>query len=63
MWDDVEVSKRLAIDEWKEGEGITPRLPFHDLILFIPSQTRKLHFLDNIIFSLSNELDEEYKLS
>ena len=32
----------------KRGEGITPCLPFHYLILFIQSLTRKIHFLDKI---------------
>ena len=33
----------------KRGGGcITPRLRFHYVILFIPSMTRKLHFLDKI---------------
>ena len=30
------------------GGGITPRLPFHYLILFIPNLITDLHFLDNI---------------
>ena len=51
MCDDAaQVSERWAKDEKEEGGGmgITPRLPFLYLILFIPSMTRKLQFLDNI---------------
>ena len=32
----------------KWGGGLTPHLPLHYLLLFIPTLTRKLHFLDNI---------------
>ena len=43
----------------KERGCITPRLRFNYIVLFIPSLTRKLLFIDNIrrIFI---ELDEEY---
>ena len=39
MWNDAQVSERLAIHEKKRGGGITPRLPFHYPIPFIPSLT------------------------
>ena len=47
MWDDAQVSESWAIDERKGGGEITPCLPFHYLILFIQSQTKNLHFLDD----------------
>ena len=47
MLDDA--SERWAINERKGRGVLTPRLPFHYLIFFIPSPTRKLHFLDNIL--------------
>ena len=63
MWDDAQVSGRWAIDE-RKGRGYNTSSPisFHYPIFFIPSLTRKGHFLDIIfvVFFLSNELDEEY---
>ena len=39
---------------------ISPRLPFHYSITFIPSLTKKFHLLITfVVFSLSNELNEE----
>ena len=41
------------------GRCITPRLGFNYIVLFIPSLTRKLLFIDNIR-RIIIELDEEY---
>ena len=46
-------TSRLSLDYRRKKRRmgyvhVTPRLQFHHLILFIPSLTRKLHFLDKI---------------
>ena len=41
-------TSKWTLDHRQNKRGITLRLPFHYLILFIPSVARKLHFLDNI---------------
>ena len=63
MWDDAQVSERWATDERKlKVVGYNTSSPISLSIFFIPSLTRKFTFLKTIsvVFSLSNELDEEY---
>ena len=48
MWYYAQVSVRWAIDEIKGGYNTSSLISFHYPIFFIPSLTRKGHFLDNI---------------
>ena len=49
MLDDAQVSEHWAMDERKKRGGVTLRLPFHYLILFILSPTKKIHFFCRVL--------------